>query len=258
MTLESAGGLTRDSAGTLSAPTLTLINGGSTVRSWTITPGSVADGSGFSIPYTAGTLAVTGGSGGDTFGVTPSPNTIYSLDGGPYTNGILDYHPPGTTVSGSLSPPNGEIDAPGVMPVKFAGMAKVNGVPQPAPSCVLTDPSSTVSLPHSQQSSHRQSPTTLGLHVTCDQSAQATLTGTITKLLHARTKHHNAQTKAVRIPRTSASVTAGVAKPLTVTVPVAAATALAAGIPESASFTLTATNSNGTRTASLRVRRLRS
>ncbi len=129
LALETPAGFTRDSAGTLSAPTLTLVNNGSTARHWAITPASVADGSGFSIPYTAGTLQVGGGSGGDTLNVTPSPNTSYTVDGGPSANGILDYHPVAATVSGSLSPPSGEIDATGVKPVKFSGMASVNGLP---------------------------------------------------------------------------------------------------------------------------------
>ena len=259
LTLLSAGGFTRDSAGTLSAPTLVLINGGSTARRWTITPASVADGSGFSIPYTAGTLAVAGGSGGDTFGVTPSPNTTDVLDGGPSANGILDYHPPGQTVSGSLSPPAGEIDAPGVKPVRFTAMAKVNGIPvvkrTPAPTCVLTAPSSTVSHPQSSHSGRRSTiPTTLALRVRCDQTASIRLTGTITELPSA----HHATSQNVRIRSVGASVSANVTRSLTVTLPGTAATALAAGIPESASVTLTASNSNGTRTASLRVRRLRS
>lgn len=129
LVLGTSAGFTRDSAGTLSAPTLTLVNIGSTARRWTITPASIADGSGFSIPYSAGTLQVGGGSGGDSLSVTPSTTTAYVLDGGPSANGILNYHAGGRTVSGSLSPPAGEIDAAGVKPVKFTGMAAVNGLP---------------------------------------------------------------------------------------------------------------------------------
>ncbi len=127
LTLETGGGLTRTSAGTLNAPALTLINGAAIARTWTITPASFADGSGFSIPYATGALAVTGGTAGDTFNVTAAPNTSYSLDGGPLSNGTLNYDAQGRAVFGpSLAAPSGEIDSPTVKPVKFTGMAAVN------------------------------------------------------------------------------------------------------------------------------------
>ena len=125
--LETGGGFTRTSAGRLSAPVLSLINAGAIVRRWTITPASVADGSGFSIPYTTGALAVIGGSGGDTFNVTAAPNTSYSIDGGPLSTGRLNYNAQGRAVSGaSLAAPSGEIDSPTVKPVTFTEMATVN------------------------------------------------------------------------------------------------------------------------------------
>jgi hypothetical protein len=125
--LETGGGFTRTSAGTLSAPVLSLINGGASVRTWTITPASVADGSGFSIPYTTGALAAIGGNGGDTFDVTAAPDTSYRIDGGPLSRGTLNYNAQGRAVSGaSLAAPSGEIDSPTVKPVTFTEMATVN------------------------------------------------------------------------------------------------------------------------------------
>ena len=339
LTLETAGGLTRTSAGALSAPVLSLINGGAIPRTWTITPASFTDGSGFSIPYTTGALAVSGGIAGDTFNVTAAPNTSYSLDGGPLSNGALHYNAQGRAVSGaSLAAPAGEIDSPTVKPVTFTEMAAVSiagaatamltvtvggtgtgtvtgsgPIHCPAtcshayplgsvvtlsakpssgshftgwsgggcsgtaacsvtlsssrsvratfakpPSCVLRAPTSTVSHAHSKHPKRGQAPpTTLTLRVTCDQATTVTLAGTITELLHPGTNHRKPQTKTVRIAQTRASVSARLAKSLTVTIPNTAATALAAHIPESASFTLTATSASGTSTASLKLPRLK-
>ncbi len=127
LALETGGGLTRTSAGTLSAPALVLINGGAIARTWTITPTSFADGSAFSIPYTTGTLTLTGGSAGDQFNVTAAPNTRYVIDGGALSNGTLNYDAQGRAISGAaLAAPSGEIDSPTVKPVTFTDMAAVN------------------------------------------------------------------------------------------------------------------------------------
>jgi hypothetical protein len=127
LTLETAGGLTRTSAGALSAPLLGLLNGGAIARTWTVTPTSVADGSGFSIPYTTGTLTLAGGSAGDQFNVTAAPNTHFVIDGGPLSNGTLHYDAQGRPISGAaLAAPSGEIDSPTVKPVTFTDMAAVN------------------------------------------------------------------------------------------------------------------------------------
>ena len=339
LTLETAGGLTRTSAGALSAPVLSLINGGAIARAWTITPASFADGSGFSIPYTTGALAVSGGIAGDTFNVTAAPNTSYSLDGGPLSNGTLNYNAQGRAVSGaSLAAPAGQIDSPTVKPVSFTEMAAVTiagaatailtvtvggtgagtvtgsgPIHCPAtcshayplgsvvtlsakpsngshftgwsgsgcsgtavcsltlsssrsvhatfakpPSCVLRAPTSTVSHSHPKHPRPgHPPPSTLTLRVTCDQVATVTLAGTITELLHPGTNHRKPQTKTVQIAQTRASVSARLAKSLTVTIPNTAATALAAHIPESASFTLAATSTSGTSTASLKLPRLK-
>ncbi len=250
--------MTRTSAGTLSALALSLINGGAAVRTWTITPASVADGSGFSIPYTTGALGVVGGSAGDTFNVTAAPNTSYTVDGGPLPIGTLNYNAQGRAVSGaSLAAPSGEIDSPTVKPVKFTEMATVKIAGAKPPNCVLKASSRTVSHARSKHPRSGQAPpTTLTLRVTCDQSATVTLAGTITELLRPGTNHRKPRTKTVRIPPTHASVSARLAKSLTIIIPAGAARALAAHVPESASFRLTATNTNGTGTASLKLQRL--
>jgi hypothetical protein len=127
LTLESPGGFAASGSGSLAVPTLALSNNGATVRTWTISAGTLTDGSGAAIPYSLVTsLSVTGGSGGDIFDVTASPTTTYTLHGGSSANGTLNYHAQGRTVSGSLSPPSGVINSPTVAPVNFSDMAAVH------------------------------------------------------------------------------------------------------------------------------------
>ena len=335
MSLEGADGFSATASGSLSVPTLALLDEGSTPRTWTITPASVTDGSAPAIPYAgAGNLAVTGGSGGDTFEVTGSVSTTLSLDGGTLANGTLNYNAQGRAVSGSFSPPTGVIDSPTVEPVRFtrmAGVKIINGAPtlnvtvkgsgtvigtggidclascsqtyppgtvvtltgtpasgssfagwsgggcsgtvgctitmssdqsvtatfakHSAPVCVLKAPTSNVSLARSHK--RKTPPATLRLSVKCNQTARATLTGTITELLRAKSKHHKAATKTVHISSLRLKLAARVTKLLVLTLPRSARSALTSGIKESASFTLAAANANGNSRATVAIRRLK-
>jgi hypothetical protein len=258
ISLEGAGGFSATGSGSLSVPTLAVLDEGSTPRSWTITPASVTDGSGPAIRYSdAGTLTVTGGSGGDTFDVTGSVSTTVFLDGGTLANGTLDYDAQGRAVSGSLSPPKGAIDSPTVKPVQFSRMAGVriiNGAPAPL-TCVLKAPTNTVKLAHSNNG--KKSRAMLTLSAKCNQTARTTLTGTITELLRAKSKHRKAVTRTVHIPTLRVTLAGDLTKLLVVRLPRSAQSALTNRIKEAASFTLAAANSNGNSKATLAIPRLK-
>jgi uncharacterized repeat protein (TIGR02543 family) len=113
-------------SGSISAPNLALLDDGSSATTWTVTPTSVTAGAGGAVPYSDATSLTVRGGGGDTFGVTASPGTRYTLDGGTGSDGTLNYDAQNRTASGTFSPPDGEIDSPTVQPVKFTRMAAVN------------------------------------------------------------------------------------------------------------------------------------
>ncbi len=126
LALETPGVLDGSGAGSISVATLALLDkepeAGAT---WTITPSSVAEDGDQQLPYSA--AAELDVKGGKVFAVTASGGTKYSLAGSAKSpKGTLDYDAQGRTVSGSLSPPKGAIDSPGVKPVSFAGMVAVN------------------------------------------------------------------------------------------------------------------------------------
>ncbi len=126
LTLQTPAAVEGAGKGSLSVPQLALDDVGH-AHTWTITPTTVAQGTSRALPYAGVTeLTLEGEGGGDTVDATASASTTYSLDGGPSSDGILDYNAAGRPVSGSTSPPSGTIDSPGVAPVAFTRMASVN------------------------------------------------------------------------------------------------------------------------------------
>lgn len=74
--------ITAAGPGSLSAPTLTFTDSNSILRTWTIDAAAVTVSPGAAIPYTGvTTLNVNGGSGDDTFNVTPSATTAIDIEG---------------------------------------------------------------------------------------------------------------------------------------------------------------------------------
>ena len=126
LTLQTPAAVEGAGKGLLSVPQLALDDVGH-AHTWTINPTTVAQGTSRALPYAGVTeLTLEGEGGGDTVDATASASTTYSLDGGPSSDGILDYNAAGRPVSGSTSPPSGTIDSPGVAPVAFTRMASVN------------------------------------------------------------------------------------------------------------------------------------
>jgi Ca2+-binding RTX toxin-like protein len=132
--------------GSLAAPGLTLTDGGSTGRTWTIDSSSVNDGP--PIGYSgASQLTVNGGSGADTFDVKASPSTKYTIDGGDPSSSpgdTLNYDDEGRGAGGNTTPPSGNITSPGVQDVVFSGIEKTHfpgidadedGVPNSTDNC---------------------------------------------------------------------------------------------------------------------------
>src|SRR5262249_8831079 len=74
------GSFTATAGGSLSAAGLSLFDGSAVSHTWTINASSVTVAPGAAIPY-AGviSLAVFGGTGSDTFNVSPSPNALISV-----------------------------------------------------------------------------------------------------------------------------------------------------------------------------------
>jgi hypothetical protein len=83
------------------------------------------------ILYTANVpaLNVNGDGAGDTFNVKASPNTTISIDGDAPTTSpgdALNYDAEGRTVSGDLTPPDGQIVSPTVQNVNFQEIEHIN------------------------------------------------------------------------------------------------------------------------------------
>ncbi len=101
---------------------------GTTGRTWSIDASAVNDGP--PIPYSGvNDLTVNGGSGADTFDVTASPTTKYTIDGGAPSSSpgdTLNYDDEGRAVGGDTSPPDGDITSPGVQDVVFSQIEKLH------------------------------------------------------------------------------------------------------------------------------------
>ena len=95
----------------------------------------------------------------------------------------------------------------------------------------------------------------LKVRLRCDQTARVSLRGSIVAILQV--KNGKRTRKTFRITALRVSITGGKARSLTVRLPKAAIQALKAHARESATFTLLATNSNGSRTTTRRIKRLR-
>jgi hypothetical protein len=110
-----------------------------------------------------------------------------------------------------------------------------------------------VLLPPAKKRGHRKNPTgkpgTLSLTVACDQGTSITLTGKLTAMIPAKTKHGKKRKKTIAVPTVRSMVMAGSSRTIPVKLPKAALAALRAGNHESATFTMTARNANGTATA---------
>jgi hypothetical protein len=124
--------------------------------------------------------------------------------------------------------------------------------PPPPPTCSV-QPSDTV---QPGRSSHgHTNPGTLTVRVKCDQATTATLSATLTEVTKA-SRHHRSKTVHVTLTPVHATLSAGVAKVLTLQVPASAVSALEQGATESLALTLQARNANGTDTVKTRVNRL--
>ena len=130
LALLGRGGFTRTGTGSLSEATLGLTDTSTNGRQWNVTQSDVQHGSGSPVPYSSvSTLALRGGTGADTFSVKASPTTNYALDGdnpGSAPGDTLDYDREGRAISGDTTPPDGQIDSPGVQPVAFTRFEAVN------------------------------------------------------------------------------------------------------------------------------------
>jgi uncharacterized repeat protein (TIGR01451 family) len=100
LSLRNAGPFTA-TAGSLAVPTLAFVDGAATGHVWTIDAANITEASNAAIPYSTTTnLSVTGGTGADTFHVTPSAATTFTVDGNtpiPPVGDGLDVNTAGTT-----------------------------------------------------------------------------------------------------------------------------------------------------------------
>jgi hypothetical protein len=152
--------------------------------------------------------------------------------------------PPGGG-SASVGPPSG--GATGVPPL---------GSVAASPPCTLVVKSSKVRLPAPSRhnaTQARASAGTLTLTARCNQTAALALTGTIRELPVAHPRTHG---KMFRLTALHTTAHANGTVTFVVKLPKAALRALSAGRRESATFKLVVTDSNGTSTATTRVRRL--
>jgi hypothetical protein len=107
--------------------TLTLVDGSSIPRTYTINATSITQGLAPALTYSATVLNINAGNGSDTFNVQASPTTTYNLNGNNPTSGSgdsLNYDAEGREVSGTGAPA-GTITSPTVQPVNFQNMETV-------------------------------------------------------------------------------------------------------------------------------------
>jgi DNA-binding beta-propeller fold protein YncE len=112
------------------------------------------------------------------------------------------------------------------------------------PHCTLVPVSDKVFVPRHERKHPKTGQGTLRLTAKCDQSTEATLHGTVTELLGR--KHGRRTTKSFKLATLHTSLSAGVAKVLSMKVPDAVVRALEHRERESAAFTLSATDLGGT------------
>jgi hypothetical protein len=135
LAVESGNGFTATSGalpinvGSLDAGDLTLVDGSSTGRAWSVTPSGVQVGGGAPIPFgTPDALSVKAGAGDDSFAVKASPQVAYSLDGGAGSDS-LTYDAEGRSTGGDADPPDGSITSWGVRAVAFGSIEAVSITP---------------------------------------------------------------------------------------------------------------------------------
>jgi hypothetical protein len=124
--------------------------------------------------------------------------------------------------------------------------------------CTLKPNGNTVLLAkrHGRNHRHDPKPGTLTLTVRCDQAAAVRLTGRLTTLTGRARSHGKRRGQTTPLGPVRASVRAGAARSLTITIPTGALKALARHQRESVTFSLSATNANGASTATATVRTL--
>jgi uncharacterized repeat protein (TIGR01451 family) len=80
--LRGEGLITKSGTGSLAAPSIMFTATDATLRTWTVTPTDVTLAPGTAIPYTVATnVTVNGGTGNDSFSVTPSATTTMTIFG---------------------------------------------------------------------------------------------------------------------------------------------------------------------------------
>ena len=130
--------------------------------------------------------------------------------------------------------------------------------PPPAPKCVLRlrGQRVTVHYPKARKRQEHAPPAfaTAGLIVKCDQAAQITLTGNVTRRMPKQGKHGKAKTKTVGLARMHATVRAGVARTLQVRITPSLLGALRHRVREMGSFTVTAVGAGGATRARMHTR----
>ncbi len=180
---------------------------------------------------------------------TNATGTTDSLDGQLTTTGTA---PGGTgttggqTAGGTTYNSNPGAPASQGSPGSSAGG---NSPKTPAPSCSLASAGNHVLLRKPKKGKSKLKVGALTLTVRCDQSANVTLAGVLTKPGKAP-KHGKAKPTKLNLGPVFGHVNPGAPTTLTIQVPAAALSALAAHAPESVAFTLTASNGNGASHAS--------
>jgi len=251
LTLEGTGGFSASGGGGVTAAgSLTFSDDGAGGRPWTIGPTSVADGVGSPVSYTARSLAVNGGSGSDTFDVTPSTTTPMRVDGGGPAGGTsgdsLTFEAGGAVVTGAAQAPQGDLIAAGHADVRYASIEQVHvanpgstGSPTatPAPACSLLARTSAVRTGRAR----KPPPAPFGLLAACSQTARASITGTLSVTSRAtRRGRRKSKTTRIAVKVGPVKLRAGKITAIAVKIPGPALVALRSGAHESLSLTLTA------------------
>jgi hypothetical protein len=251
---------------------LTFTDDGAAGRPWTIGPASLADGVGSPVPYTASSLTVDGGSGNDSFDVTPSTTTPMRVDGGAPAGGTsgdsLTFEADGAVVTGAALPPQGDLIAAGRSDVRYGSMEQVQvanpgqpstsiptsaPTPSPAPICSLLARSSTVTIGRGR----KPKPAPFGLLAACSQTARASVTGTLSVTPAAkRGSRKRPKTSRIALKVGPVTLAAGRIGAISLKIPSSALVALRSGARESVTLTLTATVGAHTARVTVTVKKL--
>jgi hypothetical protein len=181
--LAGTGGFGATGNGSIAGGSLTLHDDGHAGRPWTIGPGSIADGLQSPIPYKTSGLDVDGGSGSDTFHVTPS-STPVRVDGGAGAGHALTYEAGGKVVTGAAVAPRGDLSVPGSGDLLYTGMETVKVADPGQPPAASVPPAACSITPKSTQvkigTHSKPKPAPFTVLVACDQAVSASVRATLT------------------------------------------------------------------------------